>query len=145
MDKNDFINKLKELKKKHSSWYAAAEAIIMIVETESDNVPKSYTDCEMGKWFYGEGYQLSKFGTFKEIEDIHIELHRLYLEIYKAKRIYDNYKIRDKKKYHKIQKDKLRVLKGMSVKLVDKIEDFVREIRNMSDNLFTEKLGKYNL
>ena len=139
MDKNGFINKLKELNKKHNSWYASAEAIIMIVETESDNVPKSYTDCEIGNWFYGEGYQLSKFETFKEIEHIHIELHRLYLEIYKAKRIYDNFKIRDKKKYHKEQKDNLLKLKRISIKLVDKIEDFITEIRKMTDVLFTEK------
>ena len=140
MKKDDFIKMLRKLNYKHNNWYAAAEAIIMFVETESDNIPKSYTDCEIGKWLYGKGYQLSKFESFIEIEGIHIKLHQQYLDIYKAKAIYENQKNKNLKKYLIMQKENLRKLKGISNILIDKIEDFVKEINKMDNNIFLKKL-----
>ena len=45
-------------------------------------MPVSATECEFGKWYYGDGQRLKSIPGFKEIEKPHDNLHQTYAEIF---------------------------------------------------------------
>lgn len=50
----------------------------------NESLPQLYTDCFFGKWYYGEGQFISNISGYKEIEQGHIDLHNIYMQIYKT-------------------------------------------------------------
>ena len=78
----DIITKIRKAKMAHKRWVGHASAMIEGIPVEKDQVPINYTDCVFGNWYYDEGQNLSSLKEFKEIEDPHVELHLIYMEIF---------------------------------------------------------------
>ena len=83
MNKKEIINTLHTAKAAHMQWRARAQALVAGISVEKDYIPVMYTDCKFGKWYYGDGQRLSRFPTFKALEDPHEQLHLVYMKIFK--------------------------------------------------------------
>ena len=82
MDKTEVMTKLKLAAVSHRIWLSNAQALIEGVPLDKDKVPVSATECEFGKWYYGDGQRLRTLPGFKEIEKPHDNLHQTYTEIF---------------------------------------------------------------
>ena len=146
MLKTEIILKIIEIKKSHIKWHAYAEALVMEIETESDTLPKAYTDCIFGKWYYGEGQFLYFLESFVELEQLHIKLHDLYIEIYKIQHLPDKLcllRFTKKDKKVTILNEYVNKLKRISNLIIEKFSDLENEINSMDDDVFSEKYGKF--
>ncbi len=83
MKKSEALSVLRRAKTSHIQWRARAQALVAGVDVGEDAVPIVYTDCKFGKWYYGEGQELSNVQGYKEIEEPHQKLHLVYMEIFK--------------------------------------------------------------
>ncbi len=126
MTQQDFITNLRDAKASHIKWHAKALALASGFETGEDSIPKLYTDCTFGKWYYGVGQFISDIPDFVEIEPLHTELHNTYMQIYQKyihpvkKNIFEKRDKAEKKK----QKELLELvekLKDISTLLIQKI------------------------
>jgi len=138
--KSKVFKEIDQIKKKHIKWHAYAEAIVLNFETESNLLPKAYTDCDFGKWYYGEGQFLSFIEAFIDLEEIHIKLHNLYLSIYKQmlnpkKKILHFYK-----KDNNLEiKQSVFKLKRFSELIIEKFDDIKIHISQMDEEEFNSK------
>jgi hypothetical protein len=82
MNRNDVIVTLREAARAHKQWVTDALALIQGVPLDKEKVPVNSTECSFGKWYYGDGQNLRELQGFKEIEDSHDKLHRIYMEIF---------------------------------------------------------------
>lgn len=82
MVKTEVITTLKLAAVSHRAWVSNAQALIDGVPLDKDKVPVSATECEFGKWYYGDGQCLKSIPGFKEIEKPHDNLHQTYAEIF---------------------------------------------------------------
>ncbi len=82
VDKNDMISMLRDAVRTHKQWTENALSLIKGIPLDKKLVPINSTDCEFGKWYYGEGQNIRSMPGFKEIEDLHGELHDTYREIF---------------------------------------------------------------
>ncbi|WP_339137814.1 MAG: CZB domain-containing protein [Candidatus Electrothrix sp. GW3-4] len=82
MDKTEVITILKLAAVSHRAWLSNAQALIDGIPLDKDKVPVGATECEFGKWYYGDGQQLKNITGFKEIEKAHDKLHETYMEIF---------------------------------------------------------------
>jgi len=80
--KNDIISMLRDAARSHKKWVGNALALIEGVPLDKEKVPVNGTECEFGRWYYGEGQKLREVHGFKEIEVSHDRLHRTYMEIF---------------------------------------------------------------
>lgn len=69
------ISKLKKAKTAHIRWRTYAEALVSGHDKVIDQLPVKHTDCEFGNWYYNEGQQFTDLEVFKDIGQIHQELH----------------------------------------------------------------------
>ncbi len=83
MNKVQVINEIHEAKRAHISWVSRAQALIMGLPLEQNQVPMHSTDCKFGKWYYGHGQVLHALPAFKAIEEPHMQLHETYMKIFK--------------------------------------------------------------
>jgi len=82
VDKNDIVSRLRYAVRTHKHWTENALSLIKGVPLDKKLVPINSTDCEFGKWYYNEGQNIRNLPGFKEIEDLHSELHDTYREIF---------------------------------------------------------------
>ena len=82
MDKTEVMTTLKLAAVSHRAWLSNAQALIDGIPLDKDKVPVSATECEFGKWYYGDGQRLKSIPGFKEIEKPHDNLHQTYAEIF---------------------------------------------------------------
>jgi len=68
----------------HVRWKSYVQiALRGIITTHSDNnLPIVQTECNFGKWYYGDGMMLSMSPNFQNIEIPHEMLHESYIQIY---------------------------------------------------------------
>jgi len=59
-----------------------ALALIEGVPLDKEKVPVNATDCKFGKWYHGDGQSLRDIAGFKEIDELHDDLHQIYMEIF---------------------------------------------------------------
>ena len=140
MTQNDFLNNLREAKAAHIRWHALAKQLAMGLSND-DNLPKMYTDCTFGKWFYRSGQFISNLPGFSEIEPLHIELHDTYAKIYQMylspvkKKLFSS-----TNKAEKIKTDNLNLLvddlKKTSTALIDKIDKLEKSILSFDKDEF---------
>ena len=139
--KEKILKQIKEIKRSHTEWYAHAEAIISGHRTLI-KIPRSYTDCKVGKWLYGEGYFLSYCETFKEIEEIHIRTHEIYLSIYKQNIVKKNF-FKRKALVKATSKTELTELKGFSDLLIEKFDHLAKMIEKENPNKLKSEYEKF--
>jgi hypothetical protein len=82
MDKTEVVTTLKLATVSHRAWFSNAQALIDGIPLDKEKVPVSATECEFGKWYYGNGQKLKSIPGFKEIEKPHDKLHETYMEIF---------------------------------------------------------------
>ncbi len=83
MDWQRAIQEIRNAKKAHKAWVARAEALVEGLPVSKEQIPVLPTECEFGKWYYGEGQELQGIEAFQKLEAVHDELHRIYMEIFK--------------------------------------------------------------
>ncbi len=82
MDKTEVMTTLKLATVSHRAWLSNAQALIDGIPLDKEKVPVNATECEFGKWYYGDGQRLKSLPGFKEIEKPHNKLHETYMEIF---------------------------------------------------------------
>ncbi|MBL4661653.1 MAG: CZB domain-containing protein [Alcanivoracaceae bacterium] len=136
----DIITKIRKAKMAHKRWVGHASAMIEGIPVEKDQVPINYTDCVFGHWYYDEGQNLSSLKEFKEIEEPHVELHLIYMEIFQIlfkkkkvsffnKLIGKSSKISDKDK--KMARAKFRILDQVSKQIIDKLDALESKLKQL--------------
>lgn len=89
MNKADIITRLRDGKKAHLTWVTHAHALVEGLGVGQEKVPVHGTECGFGCWYYGAGQVLSPLAAFRKVEDPHLKLHDIYLEIHKLLRVAD--------------------------------------------------------
>jgi hypothetical protein len=85
MNKSTTIQHIREAKLAHTRW----EDIVKVVASGYKGsefkgaVPVLKTDCEFGKWYYGEGMMFSQINSYQNLGKPHEMVHEIYLEIKK--------------------------------------------------------------
>jgi len=77
------IEQIRAAKRSHKAWVQRAEALVRGIAVEKEHIPLFSTDCEFGKWYYGAGQALRSLDSFRAIEPVHDELHRIYMDIFR--------------------------------------------------------------
>ncbi|RLD49462.1 MAG: hypothetical protein DRI94_11180 [Bacteroidetes bacterium] len=96
------------------------------------SVPKKYTECTFGKWYYGAGQENNHLESYKGTERIHKNLHDTYNEIFNefekisAEGFFEDISLRDslKQKEFNASIDKL---KNISKELLGKLAELQAE------------------
>lgn len=96
MQKEEVLSQLRAAKSAHINWVQRAKFLIEGFTINESSIPVNSTECKFGKWFYTEGQRLNDIRnnpveSMTTIEELHQELHDVYLKIYKI--YYDNPKI----------------------------------------------------
>jgi len=87
MKASEILTALRNARAAHKAWVARAEALVMGLPLEKEQVPMLPTDCIFGRWYYGDGMALQKLPGYAELEKPHDDLHRTYMQIFKL--LYD--------------------------------------------------------
>ena len=148
MDKTEVITNLKLAAVSHRAWLSNALALIDGIPLDKDKVPVSATECEFGKWYYGDGQRMKTLPGFKEIERPHDNLHQTYAEIctllygeegkkpsFFCRLIGSAQKAAVKKR--EAAKAKSLILKDHSTEVVDQLEQLQIRINAMEDEQFS--------
>ena len=143
MTQQDFLNSLRKAKERHIQWHARALALSMGFEIGEESLPKLYTNCSFGKWYYGAGQFIANIPSFTEIDPLHIKLHNIYMDIYQTyiapakKGLFEKRSQAEKKKQKELTllTDKL---KNISTLLIQKIEEVEDAILNMDNDEFVK-------
>lgn len=87
MKLSDILERLRNARSAHKAWVSRAEAMVEGIPLEENQVPMFPTECVFGQWYYGDGQQLKRLAGFRELEQPHEELHKVYMRIFKL--LYD--------------------------------------------------------
>ena len=82
MNKAELVSALHDAKDAHKKWVDNAHALIQGTILDKSQVPVMATDCKFGKWYYIQGQTLKRITYFKEIEALHNEVHKTYMDIF---------------------------------------------------------------
>jgi len=121
------------------NWMSYARAIVLGLPIDKKSVPSVETDCNFGKWYYGEGQIFSSLETFEAIEEPHTLLHKLYMRLYKLQKetpktgfIFTPKRLSEKKR--KEEMDKIAAqMESVSGLLLASLKDLEREIRDLTE------------
>lgn len=150
MQKSEVLDQLRAAKAAHVNWVQRAKLLISGFQIDESSIPVNSTQCQFGKWFYSDAQKLNALQNnpmkcMSDIEQLHFDLHDIYLEIYKiyyeteSKGFFS--KIFGKKK--KINEDAKALAKKyfqnmeeVSKKLVEEINRMERRIVAISEQEF---------
>ncbi len=84
MKKREIIMQVRSARSSHVRWKAFVQIALrgIITNHSEDNLPIVQTECDFGKWYYGDGMILSMSPNFQSIEMPHEMLHESYIQIY---------------------------------------------------------------
>lgn len=147
MERKTLITQLRKAKTAHIRWRSYAQALISGLPMDEDKVPVIYTDCEFGRWYYGEGQALSRLPGYRAIDEPHERLHELYMDI--VQHLFDEDDIsffdrligrsgKSAESHHTEAHKKLEELLHISERLLGHIEELEYAILGLSD----EQLAK---
>ena len=88
MDKNDVLEQLRAAKAAHINWVQRAKMLIAGFKIDESAIPVNSTQCQFGKWFYSDAQKLNALQAnpaecMNSIEQLHFDLHDIYMNIYK--------------------------------------------------------------
>lgn len=82
--KTEALSRIRQAKSSHIRWRAYAQGLVAGVKVKDERLPIRHTDCQFGKWYFGEGDELlGRIGIYQDIEGPHEMLHSIYEQIYK--------------------------------------------------------------
>ncbi len=145
MVKKDFLDELLAAKSSHVKWHAYAQALAMGVESGAEKLPSLYTDCAFGKWYYGQGSFLSFMPTFRDVEPLHISLHKVYMEIYQKylepekKGLFTSAERAKQRKSSELTA-KVNQLKDISNQLLSKISEMYEQLVAMDEETLKRRM-----
>lgn len=138
MLKSDVLDHLRAAKAAHINWVQRAKMLISGFQMDESAIPVNSTQCKFGIWFYSDAQKLNALQNnplecMQTIEQLHFDLHDVYMNIYKIYYETDSggffSKIFGKKK--KITEES----KSLAKEYFDKMEriskDLVNEINKM--------------
>ena len=70
-----------KIKIAHLGWRTTLEAVIRGVKEMQPEEVVSHKDCELGKWYFGPGQELSNYEGFKEMDVWHEKVHSIAREV----------------------------------------------------------------
>ncbi len=83
MNKQELIQRIQKAKSSHIKWRSYAQAIVAGIKVSEDKAPVQHTDCEFGRWYYGDGRStLGQMPVFNDIEGPHEVMHATYRQIF---------------------------------------------------------------
>ena len=138
MVKEDILQELREAKAAHTRWVQKAKLLIEGFQIEKDAIPVNATACVFGCWFYGEAQKLNalrnnSMESMAKVEELHMNLHDIYLNIYKIFYSADNKgffsKLFGKKK--KVTEESKKFAKEYFVKLEEISKALIEELNRM--------------
>ena len=83
LDKNEVLRVIRRAKSSHIRWRTFAQAMVTGLPVEEEQAPVRHTECQFGKWYYGQGKALlGHIDIFQDIETTHELLHHIYAQIF---------------------------------------------------------------
>jgi hypothetical protein len=84
MTKREIIMNIRAAKAAHVRWKSFVQIALRGIITESSkaDIPIVQTECDFGKWYYGDGMALSMLTNFAALEEPHEMVHEMYIQIY---------------------------------------------------------------
>ncbi len=84
MTKRDIIMQIRSAKAAHIRWKSFIQISLrgVITQDSKTEVPIVQTECDFGKWYYGDGMSLTIIPSFNALEEPHEMVHELYIQIY---------------------------------------------------------------
>lgn len=84
MTKRDIIMQIRSAKAAHIRWKSFVQIALrgVITDDVKVEVPIVQTECDFGKWYYGEGMSLSELHSYQALEEPHELVHETYIQIY---------------------------------------------------------------
>ncbi len=141
MDQREVLDRLRNAKSAHLGWVNRARALIEGNPVDQEKIPVMPTDCIFGKWYYGDGRALSKLTSFRDVEQPHNELHRIYAEIFNIlfeqkkgsflSRMLGGRK-REQEKRMQEARDRFHDLQQMSNIIIAKLDKIEKDIRALT-------------
>ena len=88
MKKNEVLDQLRAAKAAHINWVQRAKMLIAGFKIGEESIPVNSTECKFGQWFYSEAQKLNALQNnplecMSKIEQLHFQLHDIYMNIYK--------------------------------------------------------------
>ncbi|CAA6810958.1 MAG: Methyl-accepting chemotaxis protein [uncultured Sulfurovum sp.] len=86
MEKIEVLQSIRAARRAHTQWVDKAKSLVNGLSIKKEQIPLEVTECEFGRWFYGDGQILLSFFTEDAIEKLdnkHKELHDIYMKIFK--------------------------------------------------------------
>jgi len=84
MTKRDIIMQIRASKAAHIRWKSHVQITLrgVITNQSETDLPIVQTECDFGKWYYGDGMALSILSNFAALEVPHEMVHEIYIQIY---------------------------------------------------------------
>jgi signal transduction histidine kinase len=84
MKKREIIMQIRAAKSSHIRWKSYVQIALRGIVTDQVDaaLPIVQTECDFGKWYYGDGMFLSLLTNFQSLEHPHEMLHEMYIQIY---------------------------------------------------------------
>jgi hypothetical protein len=101
------------------------------------------TNCDFGKWYYGEAQAFSDIASYQAVEEPHTLLHQTYMQLYKIMKepVKTGFLI-SKSKSEKLKQEKITALynymQDIADRLMDNLKAFETDIKNMTDFEFNK-------
>ena len=88
MTKETILEQLHAARAGHIGWVQRAKLLVSGFDVKEDAIPLDSTGCKFGQWFYSDGQKLRTLltgstDTWGKIEEYHIQIHDIYLNIFK--------------------------------------------------------------
>lgn len=153
MNKTEFISIIRSAKQSHKRWVENAHSLIEGIPLDKSQVPVNSTDCQFGKWYYGDGQALKPMVNFREIEEHHDALHHTYREIFvllfeekeKSISLFSRLFGRSHKspvKNQKLAREKFNLLEQQSKTIIQKLDELGNMISGMSEDQINSYINK---
>ena len=136
MQKNEVLEQLRAAKAAHINWVQRAKLLISGFQVDESSIPVNSTQCQFGKWFYSDAQKLNAMQNnpmecMSSIEQLHFDLHDIYLNIYK---IY--YETESKGFFEKIF--------GKKKKITDEAKALAKEYFNNMEDVSKKLVAEIN-
>jgi hypothetical protein len=152
MTKREIIMNVRSAKAAHVRWKSYVQIALRGIITDSSKVdiPIVQTECEFGKWYYGEGMALSMLPSFAALEEPHEMVHEMYIQIYtlqKAK-LRGGFFSSKRKMLKRRQQEIVTLMANLNDYtkiLLGSIHQLEIEVLNMNDNEINELFDMSNI